>query len=123
MSIISVAFITFVFDWSAYYGVDVPDQYNNSFNSYADIKSEYSQAEEAVRTGEIDSEGQDIAVFKNSITAARLLGNVGKFANTALNDLSKIVGLPPYLSAGVFLIVVVLILAATIAFFTRGAMP
>lgn len=123
ISLFSITIVAFMMSWSSFYGVTVPDQYQDSFNNFDDLQSQYGNVQQTIETGEVQDSNSDWGVFKAAITAVRQMGNIGVFANSVLTDLATFLHIPRYWLDGFFLMLGILITAAIIAFFTRGAQP
>ena len=123
ISLMSISLITFMMGYDDFYGVDVPVEYQDSFNNYDALQEEYSEVQQTVEQGEVEESSSDFGVFKSAITAVRQLGNIGVFANNILNDLARFLRIPDYWIQGLFLVLAILIVSGILAFFTRGASP
>lgn len=87
ISLIGFSFIAVSSDIATNYNVTVPDQYNNSFNKFAQVSANYETTSDIIEGGDIDTQGQDQAVFKNTIIAGRQAMSVSVIAMQLISDL------------------------------------
>jgi len=123
ISLISVGTVTFLLNYGDFYGVEVPEEYQDSYNNYNQIQEDYSQAEQDLREGDVDAGNDGLGFLKSTYTALKQLGNIGSYANSALNDVAKFLHIPNYFIVGFFTLLAILITASILAFLGKGARP
>lgn len=108
VSLMGFSFIFLSTNIASNYNVVVPEKYHDSFNKFSQAADEYETFSDIIEGGDIDPEGQDQAVFKNTIIAGRQAMSVASIASQLLNDLISILKIHITVYSMIALIVIIL---------------
>lgn len=95
--IIFLAMSALLFSVTTNYGVEVDSDYKDIFDEYAAIQKQYEAQQEIVDGLEINPEGQDLAVTKNIIVAAKEAQQSTRLLGRFVSKLPQIFGIDPLL--------------------------
>ena len=105
MLIIVISFLAMsalLFSVTSNYGIEVDDDFKDIFNEYDAIQSQYEQQQDIVDGLEINPEGQDLAVTKNIIVAAKEAQQSTRLLGRFVSRIPRIFGIDPLL-IGIFI--------------------
>ena len=94
-----------LFSVTTNYDVEVDPEYRDLFDEYAAIQADYENQQEIIDGLEINPEGQDLAVTKNIIVAAKESQQSTRLLGRFVSKLPQIFGIDPIL-IGILLTVI-----------------
>ena len=77
------------------YNVEVGEEYEEIFDNYGGIQDFTTDTQDIIEGGEINPEGQDQAIYKNVIVAAKQMQQSGKLFLKMLYNIPKIFDVAP----------------------------
>lgn len=93
ITIVFVAFSSFLFGMATSYNVTPDDEYQDIFNMYNDTYEISSDVQTTLEGGDINPEGQDQAVYSDVIVAGKGVMKSGKLFQKTLLHVPKIFGI------------------------------
>jgi hypothetical protein len=97
MIIVFLSFSSFLFSVGSKYGVAIDPEYKDLFDEYDAIQEQYRLQQEIVDGLEINPEGQDLAVTKNVIVAAKEAQQSTRLLTRFLAKIPRIFNIDPIL--------------------------
>jgi len=106
--IVFLAVSSMLFSVTSNYNVSVDQDYKTMFDEYDAIQQQYQSQQNLVDGLEINPEGQDLAVTKNVIVAAKEAQQSTKLLTRFISRIPKIFGIDPILMGIIITIVLTL---------------
>lgn len=108
ISLVGFGFIFLSTNIAVNYGAVVPEKYNDTFNKFNEASDNYETFSDIIEGGDIDPQGQDQAVFKNTIIAGRQAMSVSQIGIGLITDFVVLLQLHTLVFSMMAFIVIVL---------------
>jgi len=119
VSLVFIVFSGLIASVSLNYNVVVDDEFNETFNQFAEANQLVTDLDATIEGGDVNPEGQDQAVYKNVIVAGKAARDSSKLANNLLNEAPKIIGIDATVIGILSSLLFVLVLFGFIAMISR----
>lgn len=95
------------------YNTEIPSEYQEIFDEYQETQTLYETQSAIIEGGDVNPEGQDQAIYKNVVVAAKESQQSANLLIKLLNQASKIIGIP---AAMIFITISLIFTLATFGF-------
>lgn len=120
-AVVGIMFLSLGSAWftiADYYGTEVPEEYEELFDSTSATYDIYRDQQNIMDGGDINTEGQDQAVYSNVIVATKQSQDAYRLSTAVITSSGKTLGIDPSIIAGIFTIIGILSVAAFMATIT-----
>lgn len=113
ISLVFIGITGLILSLGSNYDTEVPEEYQEIFDEYEETQTLYESQSEIIEGGDVNPEGQDQAIYKNVVVAAKESQQSANLLIRLLNQASRIIGIP---AAMVFIIISIIFSLATFGF-------